>query len=331
MLRLKNLSAKYDLQGSYVHAINQVNLTVQENEILGLAGESGCGKSTLLRLMYDNVQFPLMRTEGEVVFEYDDGTGPKSVTSGDIRKLWWKELTMVPQGAMHVLNPVKKIIHQFVDVVPEKERRDRRAFVNSLEYYLKELNLDASVLDAYAHQLSGGMKQRLLIALATFRNPSLILADEPTTALDVVVQRQILTMLKRVQRQMQNSIVIVTHDLGVHYQITDRLAIMYAGEIVEQGPTRKLFREAAHPYTQMLIGALPRVGDLSAREGIAGRPPDLKDPPPGCRFADRCPYVMPHCSVEVPPERQVEPGHVASCHLLTDYPVVRKENADVSI
>jgi peptide/nickel transport system ATP-binding protein len=178
------------------------------------------------------------------------------------------------------------------------------------------LELPAEVLDAYPHQLSGGMRQRVLIALATFINPALVLADEPTTALDVVVQRGILTMLKRTQKRMGNSMVIVSHDMGVHYQITDRLGIMYAGKIVEAGPTMEIFNNPAHPYAHMLIAALPRIGDNSQKEGIPGTPPSLKNPPSGCRFAARCPQAAERCRTGDPPSYQVGKDHTASCYLL---------------
>ena len=181
--------------------------------------------------------------------------------------------------------------------------------------YLKELELPVEVLKSYPHQLSGGMKQRVLVALGTFLHPQIVLADEPTTALDVVVQKGILLMLIELQQQMENTLVVVSHDMGVHYQISDRLAIMYAGKLVEYGPTDAIFRNPAHPYTQMLIQSLPRVGDRSQRVGISGRPPSLVDPPAGCRFAARCPQVMDHCAQQEPALIQIEPEHFVSCHL----------------
>ena len=182
--------------------------------------------------------------------------------------------------------------------------------------YLQELELSPDVLQAYPHQLSGGMRQRVLIALATFLGPGVILADEPTTALDVVVQRDILTMSMAVQKRMKNSMVIVSHDMGVHYQITNRMGIMYAGQMIEIGPTNEIFNNPKHPYTQMLISALPRVGDNSQKEGIPGTPPSLQNPLPGCRFAARCKYAMKECH-EIQPEAVLAgEGHYAACLLL---------------
>ena len=184
--------------------------------------------------------------------------------------------------------------------------------------YLEELSLSPDVLEAYPFQLSGGMRQRVIIALATFMAPNLVLADEPTTALDVVVQRGILMMLMRLQKQLKNSLVIVSHDMGVHYQITDRMAIMYSGSIIELGDTEAIFNDPVHPYTRMLVGALPRVGDKSQKVGIPGRPPALKNPPPGCRFAPRCPHATDRCRKEVPKFTEVKPGRFAACHILNE-------------
>lgn len=168
------------------------------------------------------------------------------------------------------------------------------------------------------HQLSGGMRQRVIIALATFMSPNVVLADEPTTALDVVVQKGILKMLMRLQKQLKNTMVIVSHDMGVHYQITDRMAIMYSGSIIELGPTDAIFNDPIHPYTKMLVDSLPRVGDKSQKVGIPGRPPTLKNPPPGCRFAARCPHATDRCRQEIPEFIEVKPGRFAACHLLKE-------------
>ncbi len=184
--------------------------------------------------------------------------------------------------------------------------------------YLKELNLSPDVLESYPFQLSGGMRQRAIIALATFMSPGVVLADEPTTALDVVVQKGILMMLMRLQKQLKNTLIIVSHDMGVHYQITDRMAIMYSGSVAELGKTEDIFNDPIHPYTKMLVDALPRVGEDVQRVGIAGRPPALKNPPPGCRFAPRCPHATDRCRSEVPKFREIRPGRFAACHLLKE-------------
>ena len=326
MLRLCNVSARYNILDGYVNAVNDVSFTVEDNEIFGIAGESGCGKSTLLKVMYDLIEYPLEISEGcvELHVQQPDGT-PKVYKNKEIRNRRWKEISYVPQGAMHVLNPVRKIDTQFYDSISKgKERISKSEMRDRIIAYLKELELPPEVMKSYPHQLSGGMKQRIMIALATFQNPSLVLADEPTTALDVVVQRGILTMLSRVQKKTGNSIVIVSHDLGVHYQITNRMGIMYAGEMVEIGPTDELFNNPRHPYTKMLIDALPRIGDISQKEGIPGTPPSLKNPPKGCRFAPRCRQANDKCRGIHPSRYQIGKNHQASCHLLEGkYPIIQ--------
>ena len=318
MLKLNNVSAQYNILNGYVKAVNDVSFTVYENEIFGIAGESGCGKSTLLKVMYDLIEYPLEINTGIVELHTTKADGTiKAYRNGEIRNRRWQDISYVPQGAMHVLNPVRKIDTQFYDAVYKSNRKlSKKELREKIISYLKELELPPEVMKSYPHQLSGGMKQRIMIALATFHSPSVVLADEPTTALDVVVQRGILTMLSRVQKNIKNSIVIVSHDLGVHYQITNRMGIMYAGEMVEIGPTDALFLAPKHPYTKMLIDALPKIGDISQKEGILGTPPSLKNPPPGCRFAPRCKYATDLCRTTPPSRYVIGEKHQARCHLL---------------
>ena len=317
MLTLENISAQYTTKRGVVQAVDNVSLTVRENEILGIAGESGCGKSTLLKVLYGYVERPLKVVSGTLSAQVPDGNGGVRVLGmADLRKVWWQFISYIPQASQSVLNPVLNIESQFYDAISRFHQAGSRAEVRRhVADYLQQLELPVEVLRAYPHQLSGGMRQRVLVALATFLHPRIILADEPTTALDVVVQRGILKMLTRVQREMGNSLVVVSHDMGVHYQITHRLAIMYAGKIVEIGPTEAVFKRLLHPYTAALIKALPRIGDQSQREGIPGAPPSLFDPPKGCRFAARCSKVMPHCKEIEPPLVELEPDHFAACHL----------------
>jgi peptide/nickel transport system ATP-binding protein len=316
MLTLKDIVACYDTPRGAVRAVDQVSLDVRENEILGIAGESGCGKSTLLKVMYGYVQRPLRLVSGQLEAEMEEDGQVVTLDVANMRRAWWKLISYIPQGSMSVLNPVLRIESQFADAVSRfHQYRGRSEIRAQVTGYLKELGLPVEVLKAYPHQLSGGMRQRVLVALATFLHPRVILADEPTTALDVVVQRGILQMLTRVQQRMQNTLVMVSHDMGVHYQITHRMAIMYAAKIVELGPTHAVFDRPLHPYTSLLIRSLPRIGDRGQREGIGGAPPSLFNPPPGCRFAPRCPFVMEVCRRTEPPLREVEPDHFAACYL----------------
>jgi peptide/nickel transport system ATP-binding protein len=320
MLKIENLSTSYKTIEGDVCVVNDVSFEVFENEIFGIAGESGCGKTTLLKALYDIIDFPLQVDNGRVILSGDKDGVPFSYETGNIRKTWWENITYIPQAAQSVLNPISRVKEHFLDSMSGKDMKKEKPEVvlKRVEAYLEELNLDPGLLEAFPFQLSGGMRQRVVIALATYMSPSVILADEPTTALDVVIQRGILMMLMRLQKKLQNTMVVVSHDMGVHYQITNRMGIMYSGSFVEMGETDKIFNAPVHPYTQMLVGALPRVGDKSAREGIPGRPPPLTNPPPGCRFAERCPKVMDHCRTDVPAFVEVEPKRYAACHLLKD-------------
>ncbi len=313
MLKIEHLSTSYKTIDGDVHVINDLDLTIKDNEIFGIAGESGCGKTTLLNTLYDIVEFPLVIDQGRVVLEGEKNGSKFSYESGQIRKTWWNNISYVPQAAQSVLNPIVRLKKQFVDSIPKEDRKNETEAqtLERVANYLKELSLSPDVLEAYPFQLSGGMRQRAIIALATFMSPNVVLAD-------VVVQKGILMMLMRLQKQLKNTLVIVSHDMGVHYQVTNRMAIMYSGSVVELGNTEDIFGDPIHPYTTMLVGALPRVGEDIQRVGIPGRPPALKDPPPGCRFAPRCPHATDRCRKEVPAFREVRPGRFAACHLLNE-------------
>ena len=317
MIKLQNVRAGYATPGGFVAAVDDVSLTVEDSEILGIAGESGCGKSTLLKVLYGQFGEALSLASGSVEAHFRDPASGLTVTHGahQLRGLWWRQLSYVPQGSMSVMNPVMRIEAQMIDALPDSvRRRGRQAVRREIEEFLAEVKLPASVLTAFPHQLSGGMRQRVLVAMACFFYPRLVLADEPTTALDVVVQKSILLLLVAIQRRQKNSLVIVSHDLGVHYQITDRIAIAYAGQIVEIGPTRDVFANPRHPYTQALIDSLPRMGDRRLRHGIDGRPPDLVHPPAGCRFAARCPKAADICTRTSPGLSDRMPAHAVACH-----------------
>lgn len=318
MLKLENLSASYQTLYGDVDVVKNVDFTIHDNEIFGIAGESGCGKTTLLKALYDIIQYPLVIKGGRVVLSGEKNGQAFEYQTGNIRSTWWNNISYIPQAAQSVLNPITRLKYQFLDSIPQEanKKQDKQATLQRVKNYLTELGLSPDVLDAFPFQLSGGMRQRAIIALATFMNPSVILADEPTTALDVVVQRGILMMLTRLQKQNHNTLVVVSHDMGVHYQIADRVGIMYSGSFVELGKTQSIFEDPIHPYTIMLIGALPRIGDTRRKTGIPGRPPDLRNPPPGCRFAPRCPHAFDRCTQEVPAFIQVMPGRMAACHLL---------------
>lgn len=320
MLKVENLSTSYRTIDGDVRVLNNVNFQINDNEVFGIAGESGCGKTTLLKVLYDIIGFPLQIESGRVVLTGKKNGESFSYETGKIKDAWWNHISYVPQAAQSVLNPITRLKNQFLDSIPQEDRKNetKEQTLERVAQYLEELSLSPDLLDAYPFQLSGGMRQRVIIALATFMSPSLVLADEPTTALDVVVQRGILMMLTRLQKKLKNTLVIVSHDIGVHYQVTHRMGIMYSGSMAELGRTEDIFNDPIHPYTRMLIGALPRVGDKTQRVGIPGRPPALTDPPPGCRFAPRCPHATDACRAAVPEFREVRPGRFVACHLVKE-------------
>ena len=324
ILRTEQLKAFYvlDIHGEQkvVQAVNEVDLEIQENEVYGIAGESGCGKTTLLKALYGAIEPPL-RLIGGKVFYFVDGLGLDVSSLGieEKRKLRWEYVSYVPQGAMSVFNPVIRIKETFWDFLNSHGGgKTRDESFEIARGQLHELGLPVEILDAYPHQLSGGMRQRVTIALAALLKPRIIICDEPTTALDVVVQRGVVQMLKDVQAKLQNSIILVTHDMGVQANVADRIAIMYAGKIVEEATAATIFGSPFHPYTQYLINSLPKFGDKSIRESAPGNPPSLSDLPPGCPFHVRCPYVLDICKVHMPATSRLDVNHKVACWLVEE-------------
>ncbi|GIK74868.1 MAG: peptide ABC transporter ATP-binding protein [Chloroflexota bacterium] len=322
ILRTEALHAYYvlDVYGKQkiLKAVNEVDLAIQEDEIYGIAGESGCGKTTLLKALAAAVEPPLRVMSGRVTYRIaGEDVDVATLTPEEKRKLRLEYIAYVPQGSMSVLNPVARIRDTYRDFIESHIGAHQKAEAYELaKEHLSELGLPLKILDAYPHQLSGGMRQRVTIALATLLKPRIIIGDEPTTALDVVVQRGVVQLLKDVQRKLQNTIILVTHDMGVHANIADRIGIMYAGKIVEEAPTEKIFGAPAHPYTQYLINSLPKFGDKTQRESVPGSPPSLANLPSGCPFHPRCPHAKDICKQEMPGFTQVEPKHRVACWLV---------------
>jgi peptide/nickel transport system ATP-binding protein len=301
-----------------VRAVDGVDLEVAKNEIYGLAGESSCGKTTLIRTIAGAVKPPLRVLSGSIEFGFGETRiDMRSASDAEVAAIRWKHLSYVMQGSMSVLNPVRRVRQAFVDFAHRHIDRPMPEFFDIVRAHLLRLHLAPEVLDAYPHELSGGMRQRVAIALATVCRPNFIIADEPTTALDVVVQKDVLAMIREIQREIGSSLLFVTHDLSVHANLCDRLGVMYAGRLVEEGPVGEIFRAPQHPYTAHLIASLPRIGDVAARRGLEGAPPNLADPPPGCRFHPRCPLAMPVCREAAPAMRFVAPAHRVACHAVT--------------
>ena len=297
-----------------VRAVDDISLSIATNEIYGLAGESSSGKTTLIKTIANAIQPPLKVLAGSVVFNFHDrrvdihGVAPRELSA-----IRWKHLSYIMQGSMNVLNPVRRVRHSFVDFAFRHIGQPMPAFLDTVRDHLKRLHLAPDVLDAFPHQLSGGMRQRVTIALATVCRPEFIIADEPTTALDVVVQKGVLAMIHEIQRELGSSILFVTHDMSVHAYLTDRLGIMYAGRLVEEGRTADVIRNPRHPYTAHLVSSLPRIGDVTQKRGLTGAPPNLAAPPAGCRFHPRCPLAMDICRAEQPPMVDVGSGHRVAC------------------
>lgn len=314
LLKIEGLTVAYESDSKRLLAVNNVDLEIFQGEIFGLAGESACGKTTLANGILRLIKPPGRIISGRVIF---DGVDLLSLGEEDLRRIRWEKIAYIPQASMNALNPVVRIYDQIVDVVrahrkdfPEEEIR-RRA-----EELSVSVGLAPEVLKMYPHELSGGMRQRVIIAMSLFLNPKLLIADEPTTALDVVVQRGILQLLKDINKKFGTTILLITHDMAVHAQIVDRLAIMYAGKIVEVGAVKDIFERPLHPYTQLLIASIPRVGEKRRLAGIPGLPPDLRNPPPGCMFHPRCPLrIQGRCERAEPALRQVSNERKVACHL----------------
>jgi peptide/nickel transport system ATP-binding protein len=322
ILRTKDLRASYitHIFGTdrEVKVVDGVNIAIRKNEVYGIAGESGCGKTTLLKLIAGFCRPPLRVQEGSVEF-LGDPEKPLNLLSASDDELYsirWKEISYIMQGSMNVLNPVRKIYKSFVDFAyPHMSDLSPKEFRGAVIEHIGKLRLGKEVLDSYPHELSGGMRQRVTIGLATLCSPHVIIADEPTTALDVIVQRETLGLMKRIQGELGNTIVLVTHDLAVHANMADRIAIMYAGTIVEEGATKDIFENPSHPYTQHLIRSLPRIGEKDRKGYLKGAPPNLADPPSGCRFHPRCPLAQERCAQETPQPKPCAGGTRAACFL----------------
>lgn len=315
LLSVSNLSAAYTRRAQPpVRALTDVSLTLAPNEIVGIAGESGCGKSTLLKVLSGMTRAPLRVEEGDVTL-HAGGRTVAVTEPREMRLARWKNVSYIPQSSMSVLNPVVRIGKQFRWVVAAHAKLRAAEADARVRDFVEKVGLPARVLSSYPHQLSGGMRQRVVIAMATFLHPQLVLADEPTTGLDVVVQRSVLGLIHTLQQEFNMTVLMVSHDMGIHYQVSDRVVVMYAGSVVESAPTDALFGEPLHPYTQRLIASLPRLGDQNKRESIAGAPPNLSAPPTGCRFHPRCPAAMEHCKTVVPKLLEARPNHFVACHL----------------
>ena len=304
-----------------VKAVNDITFDIYDNEIVGIAGESGCGKTTLLNTLLGIIDPPLKIFEGEIYYYLQNEEGQEKyinfleLEEDEKLKLRGKLVSYVPQGSMNVLNPIRKIKKIFFDFAKSQKDLDKNEFENLLNERLESLKLPLRVKESYSHQLSGGMRQRVVIALATIFKPKIIIADEPTTALDVVMQRDIIDLLSSLHEEEKNTMVLVSHDLSIHANICDRIFIMYAGKIVEIGETEDIFKNPLHPYTKFLISSLPKIGDKRIRKSAPGKPPSLSNLPNGCPFHERCPEKTDVCLLKEPKLKWTSNNHAVSCFL----------------
>ncbi|MFC4425206.1 dipeptide/oligopeptide/nickel ABC transporter permease/ATP-binding protein [Deinococcus navajonensis] len=324
LMDIRHLSAGYLTPQGPVRAVRDVSLQVAPGEFLGLAGESGCGKSTLAFAATRLLDAPGVVFDGEVRLK---GLDLLDLEPDALREVRWKRYSLVFQASMNILNPVLRVREQVYDAMQAHGVHDRARLEARARELFALVGLREADLGAFPHQLSGGMKQRVAIAMALALEPELVVMDEPTTALDVVVQRQILQEIDAVRRRLGISIVFITHDLSLLVEMSDRIAIMYAGEVVEEAPARVLYAAPHHPYTRRLMSAFPALdGPVERREGIPGRPPSLAQDLPYCPFFDRCPSRMPGtCDVDKPARVEVAPAHSVACFLHS--PAVKKEEA----
>jgi peptide/nickel transport system ATP-binding protein len=321
LLELQQLVVEYGFGEKAARAVDGIDLAIHEGEIVGLAGESGCGKSTIANAVLQILRPPGRVAGGEILFQ---GESIVAKSDAELRRFRWRNVSLVMQSAMNALNPVMRVGDQFVDAVKAHEKIDRRKALARAGELLELVGIDSRRVQSYPHELSGGMRQRVIIAMALALRPELIIMDEPTTALDVVVQREILQQIEALKRDFGFAVLFITHDISLLLEFADRIAIMYAGEIVETAPSARLGADARHPYTQGLLQSFPPLtGPLTRLAGIPGSPPDLRDPPQGCRFHPRCPHCRPEDAqlyvrqtTERPVLQPVEPGHEVACHLV---------------
>ena len=313
LLTVEHLRVYYHTRRGPVRAVDDIGFAVQRRERFGIVGESGCGKSTTALALLRMIKPPGRIEQGRLLL---DGIDVLALDKEEMRRLRWRAISLIPQGAMNSLNPVMRVRDQIADVITTHEgSRPSSELRGRIEQALNMVGLPRHVAHMFPHELSGGMKQRVCIAMAIVLHPKLIIADEPTSALDVVVQRVVAQTLLDVQEKMGASLILIGHDMGLQAQLVDRLAVMYAGKIVEIGPVEAMFREPLHPYTQLLISAIPSPKEKKTLRSIPGLPPLLLTPPPGCVFHPRCPFAMDICRAKPPVFREVQPGRQVACHL----------------
>ena len=314
LLEVTDLKTYFKTQEGTLKAVDGIGFTLEKGQAMGLAGESGCGKTTaalsIMKLLPANGYI----AGGKILFMDQDMS---KVTGDKLRAIRWRDISIIFQGAMNALNPVKRVGDQIVEPILLHENIDDEAAMKRVKELFSLVGINPTRIREYPHEFSGGMRQRVMIAMALACRPKLVIADEPTTALDVMIQAQILQLLKNLQSELELAMIIISHDLSVLAETCDLLCIMYAGKIVERSSAVEVFANPQHPYTKGLIAAFPNIkGDRKMPASIAGNPPNLIFPPKGCRFAPRCFMAKEICDQEEPPLIEVLPGHFAACHFV---------------
>ena len=328
LLSVTGLRTSYRSSQGDIRAVDGVDFSLDAGQVLGIVGESGCGKTTLGRTLVRVLDENAHILGGAIWFR---GRDLLSLSAEEMRTLRWKDISLVPQAAMNSLDPVYRVGDQFLEVLTIRggmrrpEARERSVQLSRL------VGLDPKRLRSYPHELSGGMKQRLVIAMALALHPSLVIADEPVTALDVIIQHQVMNAFRRAQRELGLGVILITHDIALVAHFCDMALVMYAGKVLERGTIRQVLKSPYHPYTMGLQRALPRLTvTTSDLVDIPGVPPSLMRPPPGCRFFNRCPFATTECEEEDPPAKEPEDGHLVACWKVDDVEIMRVEAGRVS-
>jgi len=314
VLTVNNLKLYYFTRKGVVKALDDVSFSLKEGETLGLVGESGCGKTTLGMGLLRMPNPPGKIVDGEIIIDNENIIPLKE---NELRKrIRWNKISMIFQGAMNSLTPVYSIKKQMLETLLNHREMEEEQALEIIKKYINYVGLSEDVLKRYPHELSGGMKQRVVIATALFLEPKIVIADEPTTALDVVVQAQIINLLKKLKHDLNLSFIFITHDLATEAEVADRIMVMYAGKIAEIGTNDQIYGKQgpSHPYTKGLLGATPKLREkVEELAFIPGTPPDLLNPPTGCRFHERCPVAFDKCILNEPPLKEIEPEHFVAC------------------
>lgn len=323
LLEVKNLKIYYHTKLGINKAVDGISFNLQSGQSLGLVGESGCGKTTaakgIIRVMVQNAYI----AEGKIYFK---GENLIENSEMQMRNVRWSEISFIPQSAMNSLNPVYPVIDAFRETLILKGGLNRKEAEKKAETLFSIVNLDSKFLRYYPHELSGGMKQRVIIALALALDPTLIIADEPTTALDVIVQSQILTEIKTLKEKLGIALILITHDISVVAQVCDYIVVMYSGIIVEKGSSNEILKKSVHPYTLGLENSFPNIQKPNKKLiAIEGFPPNLIDSQKGCQFVTRCPFRIAKCYENIPPLKEVSPGHFSACFRIGDYKLIRQK------